>query len=524
MYNTYLEQLTQECLNIWTNGRQLCEAISLTEHPCVYNLHKLPNSSSDELDTNEADSAKESETDKKRSRSVKSRTATTSRLKSYRNRSRQGESFVNDSSDSDLESNHSKEESITTSGRSSKKAVCKPHNSNIVTVAASNCGEFQLERKDPFDLKEANYSFYEGFSTMAFKKKLFKYEFQIFKPSNENQTSMLEALSNNNITNNQDKPTTQAQETQPFSYANLSQEDESAKVSNKRDGDQLFPSPVNEQPAQQPLLSSVEKQSISPLRTTNLATLNSNEIYLPGMTHSDSPPGLLPRFSSWSLVSIGKYSQYSAHSGINQPGFLSNHSHLLPWDIIVSKHLVISSVDKQLMASRKNSKKQANSDTPLSNQLASLSLGNNSVSVRAYIGMEYECPCGHRFFCSGPDKLSKLSANGNVKDDAYKLLFENMPLYTACPCRKETPYMAQMMRVFIVTPVSYSINLADLDTKNVSPPPRRNKSPSDQRTTVRISIQINPRVQPGPSSPAYFPSSELPINLSENSIWVLRLP
>ena len=36
-------------------------------------------------------------------------------------------------------------------------------------------------------------------------------------------------------------------------------------------------------------------------------------------------------------------------------------------------------------------------------------------TVRGHIGMEYECPCGHRFFCSGPDKISKVTSNGNVK-------------------------------------------------------------------------------------------------------------
>ena len=75
------------------------------------------------------------------------------------------------------------------------------------------------------------------------------------------------------------------------------------------------------------------------------------------------------------------------------------------------------------------------------------------INLKAYIGMEYECPLGHRFICSGPDRLVKVASNGIIKDDAYKLLYFDMPLYTACPCRntkETTPYMAQMMRVFIV--------------------------------------------------------------------------
>ncbi len=113
-----------------------------------------------------------------------------------------------------------------------------------------------------------------------------------------------------------------------------------------------------------------------------------------------------------------------------------------------------------------------------------------------------------------------------------------MPLYTACPCRNSkdaVPFMAQMMRVFVVTPVNYTLNLSESDNKNFyssSPPPsaRRNASPSlsnrltNQQNTVKISIQLNPRVQPNPSSPIFFPSIQTPINLTENSIWVLRLP
>jgi hypothetical protein len=37
--------------------------------------------------------------------------------------------------------------------------------------------------------------------------------------------------------------------------------------------------------------------------------------YLDGMTHSDSPPGLLPRYSSWSLCCIGRASDYVPTKG-----------------------------------------------------------------------------------------------------------------------------------------------------------------------------------------------------------------
>lgn len=43
------------------------------------------------------------------------------------------------------------------------------------------------------------------------------------------------------------------------------------------------------------------------------------------------------------------------------------------------------------------------------------------IVVKVYIGMEYECPCGHRFICSGPDRIVKVSSNGNVKVSFKKI-------------------------------------------------------------------------------------------------------
>ena len=226
------------------------------------------------------------------------------------------------------------------------------------------------------------------------KKKHIKYEFQLFKPTE-------------NAFPQSNQSQIQTTTTQPFSYANLSQEQFESSTKQK-ENDKLFPSPLNE-----PLKTENDQPSVSPIHTI-LPALNA-DAYLPGMTHSESPSGLLPRFSSWSLVSIGKNSHYSIHNGLNQPGLLTNHNYLIPWDIIVSKHSAISSVDKQLIASRKNSINYKKNES-ISSQVASLSLSSQqTVTVRAYIGMEYECPCGHRFFCSGPDKISKVSSNGNVK-------------------------------------------------------------------------------------------------------------
>lgn len=92
--------------------------------------------------------------------------------------------------------------------------------------------------------------------------------------------------------------------------------------------------------------------------------------------------------------------------------------------------------------------------------------------LKIFVGCEYECPRGHRFFMSSPDTILKggsgiqnFSKNhqkrilmicmlfaGIVKDGGSKIVFNDMPLYFPCPCRNAKTSIAQLMRVHVVTP------------------------------------------------------------------------
>lgn len=200
MYSHYLAQLKHDCSNLWQNGRQLCEAISLTGHNCVLELHKVPEvlaSESNSISTTVAlddepimVAEAESSTTIATTTSEKSEDETSSSHVSSQRRLIQS---------SDNESSKRGRNSRTTSGTVNRSGVItipsgvsselkvRPHTSNIVTLAASNCGEFQRERTDPFELKEANYTFYEDFCQqpeVANRQMLFiKYMFPVFKPS-----------------------------------------------------------------------------------------------------------------------------------------------------------------------------------------------------------------------------------------------------------------------------------------------------------------------------------------------------
>ena len=59
------------------------------------------------------------------------------------------------------------------------------------------------------------------------------------------------------------------------------------------------------------------------------------------------------------------------------------------------------------------------------------------LSVKVFVGMEYECLSGrgHRFLSSAPDRIMKQGSNPNRETSAAKVVNADMPLYMECPCR-----------------------------------------------------------------------------------------
>ena len=91
--------------------------------------------------------------------------------------------------------------------------------------------------------------------------------------------------------------------------------------------------------------------------------------------------------------------------------------------------------------------------------------------------------------------MVKATSSGHVKETAHKLVTSDMPLYFPCPCRSSKPLMAQMMRVFVVTPDS------------------------------PVVVTLNPRVQPSaPPCPVFYPGVNAGVSLPPGSFCVLRLP
>lgn len=195
---------------------------------------------------------------------------------------------------------------------------------------------------------------------------------------------------------------------------------------------------------------------VQPKRPSLVDRQPSTVEYLPGMMHSGCPKGLLPKFSSWSLVKLGPAKSYNCHAGLEQPGFLPGSSFLLPWDLVI----------------RSRSEEEAGLTEPLDGGATTWPAPNKTLVgkrgsagglgrsrkrddvARVFVGFEYEDSRGRRFISCGPDKIVKVLGPGGAKEPATRVLNIDMPLYIPSPSqgRGLKPHFAQLARLFISVP------------------------------------------------------------------------
>jgi len=166
--------------------------------------------------------------------------------------------------------------------------------------------------------------------------------------------------------------------------------------------------------------------------------------YLPGLVHTVSDFGLLPLFPSWSLACVGPSSIYSHNTGLQehfQSGFLSGANFLLPWDVQLR---LVHAPKQQQHHSHHQQQHPGKKQQRWKKQ-------GDRLSLKIFVGMEYECSRGHRFMMCAPDRVLRGGADIE-RDTCSKVVHNNMPLYYPCPCRSQTNYLAQLMRIHVVTP------------------------------------------------------------------------
>ncbi|GFS04651.1 protein smg8-like [Elysia marginata] len=455
-YDKYMRELELSCTKFWKSGRQQCEALSLTGNLCTNKVHRLPGEEPDGPD--------------------------------------------------DL--------------REEMK-----HCSMVKTKAACNCGRMQSDKEDPFDFKSANYDFYQDLGLICCSK-LEHIPLPVFTPSTpEPKAASVPSVSltpqdgQEAESAGQQKASSMKEPDKPDVFGTLSELSLALSLgqSTLQADDlepKLSPSGSNKGSQREAIDVANEKQLEPSLELKQGEVKNkpirqvSTSEYLAYMIHSRSPPGLLPKFSSFSVCRLGPNSLYSHMMGLELPGFLPGSNFLLPWDILVKSEQAWPSVAETFTSGKKRQQRKISKGGP--------EPGDTATTVRVYLGMEYECPRGHRFFCSGPDKIIKVSSNSIVKDNASRLVHMDMPLYTSCHCKQPKGCLAQMMRVYVCTPrdISSVPSLRVLVNPLVQPAPPNPSHPAG--TAVSSSSS--------PGCPQFHPGLDAPLELPADGIWVIRLP
>ncbi|XP_050543577.1 nonsense-mediated mRNA decay factor SMG8 isoform X2 [Daktulosphaira vitifoliae] len=449
LFDDYIQILVQDCDKLWQSGRQMCEILSLTGNPCTQPLHK-------------------------------------------------GGSVDGPIKEPERDDNSNQQNGLST----------MEHSSSVVYLSACNCGHKQGTREDPFTIKAANYDFYQMIAKECVCSCLDQINFPVFQPSTQDyRAAQLFAkppviAGRKNSAGLLHTPT-QLGNTQSLSlggvFASCHSED-----------------PINDILGEEPKhRENTDRQGLTTTdlinKTKNEDSVNSNQIvirvidtdndvkdkllvrqpstteYLPGMLHTESPYSLLPQFPSWSLICLGSSCLYSHNIGLQEtqhPGFLNSTGYLLPWDVTVR-------LEHQPRDRFWNNDKNKINSSPV--QRGRKIKGSREFSVKIFIGVEYECPRGHRFMCSAPDKILTTASNGIVKENGNKVSNSDMPLYFPCPCSSAS-LMAQLMRIHVVTP----------------------KAP--------VHVTLNPMVQPDENGPVFVTGYDKPIELTQSTYWVLRLP
>ncbi|KAM3966969.1 LOW QUALITY PROTEIN: nonsense-mediated mRNA decay factor SMG8 [Aphomia sociella] len=357
------------------------------------------------------------------------------------------------------------------------------HSSGVRYISACSCGRSKCSREDPYSLRRANHGFYRrAAEECAGCDALQAILFPVFEPSTPTYraASVKGASSQEAPGEGGGSPPDGVEPDGP---------DGADGPDGWSEPDALSPGEAHEDDDDDRSTASDSKYVV-PVRGDSgsekaLARQPSTTEYLPGMLHAGSPAGLLPAFPSWGLACLGPSSLYSHSQGLPehlQPGFLPHTNYLLPWDCAVRM--------EQAAAWRAGGRGRGKLPAP------------HHLTVKIFIGFEYECPRGHRFMMSSPDTVvnggtSSAGGGGGAGAGAgARLAATDMPLYSNCVCRGAAPLPAQLMRLHVVTP----------------------KAP--------VHVTLDPKAQPVPGGPVFVPQpvGSPPIKLSASAYWVLRLP
>ncbi|CAD5221323.1 unnamed protein product [Bursaphelenchus okinawaensis] len=167
-----------------------------------------------------------------------------------------------------------------------------------------------------------------------------------------------------------------------------------------------------------------------------------------GQKPKENQKELLPLYSSWSVVCLGPSKIYIHANGLkDQPNFVKGSQFLMPWDLSLTvKTDRWTNGMMDILKTDRLPYREKRLDEDVVH-------GTHREKVKLFVGFEYECPSGHRFFTDKPQHILYHDRNdGILRTEASELVASNLPLYARCKCSKTVIVNAQLMRIHLVTP------------------------------------------------------------------------
>ncbi|PAV71352.1 hypothetical protein WR25_17679 [Diploscapter pachys] len=405
------------------------------------------------------------------------------------------------------------------------------HRSNKTFISTCPCGRTQAVRQDPFTLYEANYLFY---STSFFPccKQLEKYSFNVVADDDNEGEAQGEEWSNwfgksNSFVDENEENSDAAMEKDmdemkikddsssdsSFLDDSLPVSDSSDRMTSSRADDEfgtstrrrptvnqeefrrLTPSTSSGVPTEE-TTNSTKESLISSVK--RISRLRNNKVeFLEGVPHTLSPQ-IPPLFPSWVLTCIGSGRLYSHSHGLrDHPNFKQFSESLLPVDVHLQIDVNQWERDMQYVQAMESTSQAGLNER--SRRMPRRNMQFDTERVKLFIGFDYECPRGHRFFATStgePLILPKTPASTResmIKEAAEGLLDADLPLRRECTCRRKPLQIAQLMRIHVVTP----------------------KAPVE--VTIQPVIEIE-------DQPGQFITGEPPLKLKWARYYILQLP
>ncbi|CAI2356317.1 unnamed protein product [Caenorhabditis sp. 36 PRJEB53466] len=366
-----------------------------------------------------------------------------------------------------------------------------PHDAANTLLSTCVCGHTQLIRPEPFSVIEANYLFFASPEFTCCRNK-WSYKFRLYKEVIDGKEVKMEeegsvwaggedsSLNDGIIIKKEDDYDDYPdRETKGRPSGSMSEEDSDyvrerpvASTSNGRSSNRRRPHSGLD------LAFFHAKQQA---RLMEDRKLHDFIFHVPTMLTR----GKLPLFPSWYLTLLGDASIYHHHVGLrDQPNFKIGGEYLTP--AVITLDVDINSWNRDLNKIRSEDYQRSYG-------------GFREARVKLFVGFEYECTRGHRFFVDHTGepiiynkgaKIAKESAQRSALGD---VLEADLPIRRPCTCRKQPSKAAQLMKVHIVTP----------------------KAP--------IRATINPHILI-PGVTGIFVTGEPPLELQHSKYYILHLP